>query len=75
MRKSLDKVALEILPMEIQIGDRFTDREFEWESAGSADAMNRCRLPLLLPWVNVNLLIRSITGQVWRDEQWRILKH
>ena len=36
--------------------------------------MNETHLPHLLPWMRVNLLIRSITSQIWPDEQWRILK-
>jgi hypothetical protein len=32
------------------------------------------RLPYLLPWVKVNLLIRSITQRIWPDEEWRIVK-
>ena len=31
-------------------------------------------LPHLFPWLKVKLLIRSITSQIWPDEQWRILK-
>jgi hypothetical protein len=30
--------------------------------------------PLLLPWVKVNLLIRSITGRVWDDHTWPMAK-
>jgi len=36
--------------------------------------MNGHRLPYLLPWVKVNMVIRSITRATWPDEQWRILK-
>jgi hypothetical protein len=32
------------------------------------------RLPFLLPWIKVNLLIRSITGRVWDDRIWLIAK-
>jgi hypothetical protein len=32
------------------------------------------RLPFLLPWVKVNLLIRSITSHVWDDRTWPIAK-
>jgi hypothetical protein len=35
---------------------------------------NGDRLPYLLPWVKVNLLIRSITGRIWPEDQWRIIK-
>jgi hypothetical protein len=31
-------------------------------------------LPFLLPWVKVNLLIRSITGRVWDEDTWPIAK-
>ena len=36
--------------------------------------MNETRLPYLLPWVKVNVLIRSITGRVWPEEEWKIIK-
>jgi hypothetical protein len=36
--------------------------------------MNGARLPFLLPWLKVNLLIRSITRQTWPDNEWRILR-
>jgi hypothetical protein len=36
--------------------------------------MNRNRLPYLLPWVKVNLLIQSITDHIWPEEQWRTLR-
>ena len=36
--------------------------------------MNPNRLPFLLPWLKVNILIRSITSHILPDEQWRILK-
>jgi hypothetical protein len=29
--QSADTVTVSMLPMEIQIGDRFTDHDFEWE--------------------------------------------
>jgi hypothetical protein len=32
------------------------------------------RLPYLLPWVKVNLLIHSITGRIWPEDQWSIIK-
>jgi hypothetical protein len=32
------------------------------------------RLPFLLPWVKVNLLIRSITDRVWDERAWPIAK-
>jgi hypothetical protein len=38
------------------------------------DRMNGTRLPFLMPWVKINLLIRSITHRIWRDEEWRIIK-
>jgi hypothetical protein len=31
-------------------------------------------LPFLLPWIKVNLLIRSITGRVWDERTWPIAK-
>jgi hypothetical protein len=36
--------------------------------------MNGDRLPYLLPWVKVNLLIRSITQRTWPEDQWRVIK-
>jgi len=36
--------------------------------------MNGNRLPYLLPWVQVNLLIRSITQTIRPPGQWKILK-
>jgi len=35
--------------------------------------MNR-RLPYLLPWVKVNLLIRSVTQHNWPEAQWRLVR-
>jgi hypothetical protein len=32
------------------------------------------RLPFLLPWLRVNLLIRSITGRVWDERAWPVAK-
>jgi hypothetical protein len=32
------------------------------------------RLPFLLPWLRVNLLIRSITEGVWDERSWTIAK-
>ncbi len=31
-------------------------------------------LPFQLPWLRVNLLIRSITGRVWDERAWPIAK-
>jgi len=39
----------------------------------SFDAMTS-RLPFLLPWVTVNLLIRSITSRSWEERAWAIAK-
>ena len=36
--------------------------------------MSPHRLSYLLPWVKVNLLICSITGRIWPEDQWRIIK-
>ena len=71
-----------MLPMEVQIGDRFTDHDFEWEVVTHPAALHggkslRARIqrpglpetqqPFLLPWVRVLLLIRSITSTTWLD--------
>ena len=32
------------------------------------------RLPFLLPWIKVNLLIRSIAQRTWPEAEWRIIK-
>jgi hypothetical protein len=32
------------------------------------------RMPYLLPWLRVNLLIRSLTERVWHERDWPIAK-
>jgi hypothetical protein len=36
--------------------------------------MSGARVPFLLPWVKVHILIRSITAYTWPEDQWRIVK-
>lgn len=40
----------------------------------TTEAMNPGRLPFLLPWVRVALLIRSIRATTWDDATWPMIK-
>jgi hypothetical protein len=57
-----------------QFSTRDADPRRTPHGADSADAMNSSRLPFLLPWVQVNLLICSITWRTWPDLEWQIVK-